>query len=733
MYTFLMSHQHKLRCLWLIGALCLVLIVLAACSNTPPVYDGDTSSAVSDTLPSTESDTTPKNPCETEEEFDHGNGKETEGTSDPETGSDTESETEDETEPDSPVLNTEPKDQHIISDDDIGFSLCVARSSSPSVATADIDENGNLILTSYNPGEAVVSILNQYGESVSVSVLVDDDYRILSATFTPFTMPTSYVMATDYGMAPSNEDNAPYLQAAIDALPDGGVVYIPAGRYVCSFVQLKNNITLRLEGIISDYNTPFTDELAKELANGNRFAIIAAKKGDMFANHEAKGYGREGADNITISGGVFDMDGKSRCFIWCCADGILLENTIMKDCPNDHAIQITGSTNVTVRNVMFAGYHYKTNNQRAELIQIEGTETTAIGSSTVTASVFDPYEYYQCKNITIENCYFGPSDEFDSPTYAIGHHGQQNDHSAEGVRILNCTFDNPRVVAIRLFSYADVEISGCNFISDRNNAVLDNIRCMIELDMIFGAVTDGTVYYATEETRGGCNGVEVHHNTFFIGEKSLMAGIMVTHTGGISDYDARAYSDILMTDFYTTPPYSFTGYQLVESRMTDFSIHHNDIKVENNLGEQLFLFRCVSGLYMADNTIETPNEYISSELGGESIFGAQLYHCRTAEEEASTFTVLATSSNQTVPLVLVGRDESIHAYSETPTAVISFTATEGGIVDRRVTDDGTLYVEGIPDQGYRLDGYYVNGVKIDVQRYDFSKITNVTVQFSPVE
>ncbi len=55
----------------------------------------------------------------------------------------------------------------------------------------------------------------------------------------------------DYGAKPEHDDNRTYIQRAIDAAKDGGVVLIPKGTFLTSTVYLQSNITLWLaEGAV---------------------------------------------------------------------------------------------------------------------------------------------------------------------------------------------------------------------------------------------------------------------------------------------------------------------------------------------------------------------------------------------------------------------------------------------------------------------------------------------------
>lgn len=630
----------------------------------------------------------------------------------------------------------EPHEEKTVTADELGYTAAVLSGTTKYwVADAKVDENGGVIITSYNPGETVITVKNKYSEKVEITVTVGLDYSIEAVNFEKFEMPEKYVYASDYGMKPSVADNASALQAAINALPDGGTVYIPKGVYYSTIVELKENITLRLEGALPEYNTKFTSALAGDIIAG-KFACIKAIKGDMFINHEPHGFGKLGADNIAIYGGVLDMMGKSRCFIWCCGDNLTLENVIMKDCLGDHAIQITGSTNVTIRDCMFAGYAGRAASSAGggETIQIEQAHSGAIGGAwDVTNSKFYDNEYYYSGDVLIENCYFGPSINYGSHATPIGHHGQAARCSATGVRILGCTFENPLVSAIRPYSWTNVEIANNTFISNTANSIDPEKRYMIDMIFTIGAVNLPTgVSLAVPEERGGCQNYDIHDNTFEISGGSQMYGIIQANSFGNIACDAKAYVKLRETDYYKDPAHLFTGYKMVTSVNSDITFRDNEITIDKDLSS-IYRFSATKGLKFENNTINSDNQFVTSKIGEEEVYGGKLVACTTQDSRARTFVVSALSSNTTVPITATTGDGDIEMFctasSKTTTYNITFSASEGGTIGRSATDDGQLYVEPIAEDGYVFDGYYVGDAKIEPGRFEFDTTTTVEMKF----
>lgn len=627
----------------------------------------------------------------------------------------------------------EPHESKTVPAEELGLDVHLISTEKYYVANAARNSDGDITVTSYNPGTTVITVRNTYGEAMTLDVTVGLDYSLERIDVHKFEMPKNYVNALDFGLDPDSKDNAEALQAAINALPRGGVVYIPKGRYATTYVELKSNVALRLEGILPEYNTEYSEVIASLVSGGEFFAVLASVSGDMFVNTPNMGAGRNGADNIEITGGVIDMEGRSRAFVWACADGVLLRNVIMKDCPNDHAIQVTGCENVTISDCMFAGYNFKNGTTGAECIQIETSHPGATGAASWAPAQFEEYEYYDSKNVRIENCYFGKSDEYDSATYFIGHHGHHASESLVGLKVLGCTFDNPRVVAFRAYAFSDVEIAECRFISDRaNSAVPTEGRFMIEMNLNSGDVRLPSGAYLTKaETRGGCRNYRIHDNEFIIDEESLMGGFVKTLSTGTTWCDAKAYVNLYETDFYKNTPKNFTGYKLVTNNISNIRIYGNKFTVKNEISKILFDMVAVRGLEFKDNNFDVSREHISNNLDGVRCYGAYLIGSTSVEQAKREFRIGALAANRSVPIILQSSEGDIKAYCTGADAnqnyILTVKCDKGGTIERAVGEDGTLYVKAVAEEGYAFDGYYVNGKRVG--NFVFAESTAVTAVF----
>ena len=632
----------------------------------------------------------------------------------------------------------EPHEEKIVTADELGYQAYLAKTEKYWVADATVSKKtGDITVTSYNPGTTVITVKNAYAEVIELTVTVGLDYSIESIEFEKFERPANSVIATDYGMSSSESDNAPKLQAAIDAVAakGEGTVYVPRGTYVCSTVVLKEGVTIRLEGILEDYNASLSSSVAASISvPGSRFAVIKANGKDIFINHKPQTRGVNGCDNFSIIGGVLDMNGKNRALVWVCAENVLLENVILKDCPNNHAIQVTGSKNVAIRDCLFAGYNNGTIFTR-ETIQVEAATSGAIGGTT---SQFDDKEYYYCENVIIEGCYFGKSDKFGFHQIPIGHHGHTDRPSVTGLVIRNCSFDNPRIVALRLFGYSDTEIYDNYFLSNQDVAVDGVGRYMIEITFSKGAVKlSSGAYLATDYDRGACQNISIHDNEFEIDTLSTMSGVLTTLQYNSYGFDAKAELNLQSVDFYKDKPYLFTGYNMVGNIVSNLRFCNNKIALnnlhKNGMGKSAFYLTGVKGLLLENNELEcTIRDLSSAKLGDEEIYGAVLSACTPMDKFERTFVVQAISGNRKCPIVMMGGEADINAFctaSNATTATnLTFSATEGGIINRW-TEDGNLFVEPVARDGYVFDGYYQNGTKLEGDSFNFASATTVEVRF----
>lgn len=253
----------------------------------------------------------------------------------------------------------------------------------------------------------------------------------------------------------NTEDVSGLLQKAIDELPENGVLFLQDGTYpIKTALEFKSNMTFKL----SD-NAVLVNEIP------NKSALMAF-------NHPLKHDKAEGNSNITIEGGIWNMNGAvgidgvpgnlpnaetAGALGLAYASNITLRNITFKDSFNGHVMQLCAVDQVLVENCRFEGQGFLGDGNRTrELIQIEPGSIKGY-----------PYTKEQdvkpTTNVTVRGCHFGGSELCPQYMVAIGNHGQQNGVKCSDIIIEDCTFENAAWAAIRFWAYDRVTIQNNSF------------------------------------------------------------------------------------------------------------------------------------------------------------------------------------------------------------------------------------------------------------------------------
>ena len=281
-----------------------------------------------------------------------------------------------------------------------------------------------------------------------------------------------------YGADPSGRtESTAAFQACIDAVANagGGSVRVPPGEYRIRYLTMRPHVRLELAGGAGIATAGWTPAVAANAMNPKLSAIIRSVEGRtdpcriFLYNLVPPADARKGFSDITVSGGVFDCGGYSKLAAFACGRNIRIENVIVKDLPNDHAIQLDGCENATVRNCIFAGYTFggKHRALTRETIQVEQTSPGAMlardrANSPITCpkSVAIPNA-----NVTVSGCWFGPSERLGPHLTALGHHASAR--SCNGLAFRRNVVVEPLYCALSLANVADATVEGNLFISTK--------------------------------------------------------------------------------------------------------------------------------------------------------------------------------------------------------------------------------------------------------------------------
>ncbi|HEM3636732.1 TPA: right-handed parallel beta-helix repeat-containing protein [Streptococcus suis] len=282
---------------------------------------------------------------------------------------------------------------------------------------------------------------------------------------------TSLNVKTQFGaLGDGISDDRQALQDAIDAANQGlggGIVYIPEGTYkVDEILFLKSNIEIQLHDNATILNN----------INQKNHPSIVFMTGEF--TDDGKQVEWAPTENIKFSGGTIDMNGQlnsdkskalnlplinsSGAFAIGYSSNFTISNVTFKNSYKGHAIQIAGSKNVLIDNSRFIGQALPNTLKDSQIISYETIQIepqTRKGFPYALNNTGVPSE-----NVTIQNSYFGKSNEAGELVTAIGTHYQDNTtQNPRNIKIINNHFDNMMYAGVRFTGFTDVLIEGNKF------------------------------------------------------------------------------------------------------------------------------------------------------------------------------------------------------------------------------------------------------------------------------
>lgn len=601
-----------------------------------------------------------------------------------------------------------------------------------------------LTVRAFGDGTAHLTVSDYWGHSAIVRVTVEGgEIREMTVT-EPFSDPAVVNVRLAGAVADGVTDDTAAVQAVIDSLKNGGEVLFPAGVYSLRRLVLGEGITLRLQGKVEDATAGYTSDLAARVERGNEFAVLRSQlmANNFILNHQPgtndhRLSGALGKSNITISGGMIDLNGaiatgaqidvdligpeaRSACTNTCAiavsyGENFLFENIIFKDGYAGHAMQLCGVRHVAVRNCMFAGCTIRTNVKGSaadsdllitrETIQIEYAHTGAIPPST-----FEPGEFYYCSDIAVTGCYFGKSDKAGYQMICIGQHGQNRTANCTGLTIEGNVFDNPYIHALSLLSYVDVTIRGNRFISDREGydaGYLIALNTKKSNSTYAGTLTSGgntTVVNGMKFEHDGLLNVSITGNSFLIGgtsNKRLLTAESTGYLPGAQTVDIiRRVEGSFLGDRYI-------GFLPCNNYIGGLTLSDNRITVSaaNYRTDYLATFSQVVGLRIMSNTVSLSQGIAFSDnwssIAGFRVSSAipdgQAYGLKFVTDLTGYTILLPDGSGGTITVRSDGSPLTLLLSRSTPHLRFSYTIGEDRCVTVAVEAD-----EGFSFRGWRL-------------------------------
>jgi hypothetical protein len=247
-------------------------------------------------------------------------------------------------------------------------------------------------------------------------------------------------------------NDAPAIQAILNlaTLPDskGISLWFPPGIYALeSELHVKRNTYI--------------------LAHPNA-VFLRKHNDDILTNYVPLGGGDDiyggytGHGNIVVMGGVWDANANNYPDVgtgigFAHADNCVFRDLTIKDIPVGHALELTGCRNILVENCKFLGYNVATSgNTYSEAIQIEGAFPPAETGYTYGYKI----DYTPTINVTVRDCYFGPSDTFPAHPCGVGSHGARYAVFYDNIKIIDNHFVGQTYWSIRPFKFRRCKVDG---------------------------------------------------------------------------------------------------------------------------------------------------------------------------------------------------------------------------------------------------------------------------------
>lgn len=224
-------------------------------------------------------------------------------------------------------------------------------------------------------------------------------------------------------------DDTKALQACIDMVKDGGMVYFPDGTYLISNALI----------FYSNQHLKFSDKAI--LLRSDKSEPLTRYLLASYSEPDWTGY--NGTHDVVVSGGVFDGNANltehSTLVNTVHCRNITIENCRFVHCSQWHFIEINSTENAVIKNCYFDGTTYTVVNDalKNELLQLDWAGENSYGPVYNCDGKYIEHclDNTTCRNIVIKSNIF-KCDGFP----AIGHHGDCEHYNIE---ISDNIFDGP--------------------------------------------------------------------------------------------------------------------------------------------------------------------------------------------------------------------------------------------------------------------------------------------------
>lgn len=238
------------------------------------------------------------------------------------------------------------------------------------------------------------------------------------------------VNVKDYGALGDGKNNdAPAINKALELASEQNHlnVYFPPGVY-----RLNGAIRPRSNTTINGYGATIG-----RYSQHNSTLMMLYHAGEI-----TKGY--NGTSGVTVNGLTFEgnghlYNGSITLLTAPHCSNITINSCTFKNIRNHHFIDLPGSKDIRISNCKFIGMEVTSNRFFSEAIQLDTAVNGSYGDITVPS---ENYDGTVTKNVIVEKCYFGASENMPAPRAGIGSHSATSGKFYENIAVYDCIFEN---------------------------------------------------------------------------------------------------------------------------------------------------------------------------------------------------------------------------------------------------------------------------------------------------
>lgn len=175
-------------------------------------------------------------------------------------------------------------------------------------------------------------------------------------------------------------------------------------------------------------------------------------------NDAAGAYGYNGASNITVDGGIWDLQGfpgqalyerRLEGFRFMHCKNINVKNVTIRNMYTTHMLTVEGVDGANITNCVFKDQYLIS--ERKEAVHIDVMHSYDMAPS---AQDNVRYDDTQCNNIIVDSCLFN------NVPRGVGTHIAIQGIYPDNIVVVNCTFKNIKYEAIKAYCYKNYVLSG---------------------------------------------------------------------------------------------------------------------------------------------------------------------------------------------------------------------------------------------------------------------------------